>query len=77
MNVRVEIFWDENRFGSWAMKVYKDGQMIRYDRLNASQNWEIDDTNPGLNDEALIDAARQHQSWYGIEFSRNVINIIR
>jgi hypothetical protein len=76
MGISVEIIWDSGRGNFWSIKIYKDGVLIRYDRLGSGL-LEIDDTDPDLTDEELIEAARQQQSWYGIEFSRNVITIIR
>ena len=76
MSIRVEILWDSNRGEVWTMKIYNGNDLLRYERL-ASPATDIDDTDPGLSDEDLIYAAREQQSWYGIEFSRNVITIIR
>jgi len=76
MGVSVEILWDGGRGSFWSIKIYKDGVLIRYEQLG-SDFLNIDDTNPDLDDEELIDAAREKQGWYGIEYSRNVINIIR
>ena len=76
MGISVEIFWDGARGDFWSIKIYKDGNLIRYDRLG-SGSLDIDDTDPDLTDEELIEAAREQQSWYGLEFSRNVISIIR
>ena len=76
MGISVEIFWDKARGDFWSIKIYKDGGLIRYDRLGSGP-LEVDDTNPDLTDEELIEAAREQQGWLGIEFSRNVITIIR
>jgi hypothetical protein len=76
MDISVEIFWDYSRGNFWSIKIFKFGEMIRYDRLGSGEI-DIDDTDQSLSDEQLYEAARELQRWYGIEYSRNVITIIR
>jgi hypothetical protein len=76
MGIRVEIHWEVARGDLWTIKIYSGDDLLRHDRLSSPAT-DIDDTDPDLSDEELIYAAREQQRWYGIEFSANVITVIR